>query len=95
MAVTDRVSIMRQGCMVAHRDTASTTVTKLAELMVGRRVLLQVEKEPGKPGRDLLSVENLRARDDRGVLRVRDVSFTVRVRSSASPAWRATGRASC
>ena len=78
MAVTDRVSVMRQGRMVAHRDTASTTVTELAELMVGRRVLLQVEKGPGKPGRDLLSVENLRVRDDRGVPRVRDVSFTVR-----------------
>ena len=78
MAVTDRVSVMRQGRMVAHRDTAATTVTELAELMVGRRVLLRVEKGAGKPGRDLLTVENLRVRDDRGAPRVRDVSFTVR-----------------
>ena len=78
MAVTDRVSVMRQGRMVAHRDTAVTTIAELAELMVGRRVLLQVEKGPARPGRDLLAVEHLRVRDDRGFVRVRDVSFTVR-----------------
>jgi len=64
--------------MVAHRDTAATTIAELAELMVGRRVLLEVEKGPARPGRDLLAVEHLRVRDDRGVVRVRDVSFTVR-----------------
>ena len=78
MAVTDRVSVMRQGRMVAHRDTAATTIAELAELMVGRRVLLQVEKGAAQPGRDLLAIERLEVRDDRGVSRVRDVSFTVR-----------------
>ena len=78
MAVTDRVSVMRQGRMVAHRDTAATTIAELAELMVGRRVLLDVEKEPVQPGRDLLAVEHLQVRDDRGAERVRGVSFTVR-----------------
>ena len=77
MAVTDRVSVMRQGRMVAHRDTAATTIAELAELMVGRRVLLQVEKGPMQPGPELLSVEHLTVRDDRGARRVRDVSFTV------------------
>ena len=78
MEVTDRISVMRQGRMVAHRDTAATTVAELAELMVGRRVLSQVEKRAAKPGRDLLSVENLRVCDDRGLTRVHDVSFAVR-----------------
>ena len=78
MAVTDRVSVMRHGTMVAHRDTAATTVAELAELMVGRRVLLEVEKDPAQPGRDLLAVEHLHVRDDRGAPRVRDVSFKVR-----------------
>ena len=78
MAATDRVSVMRQGRMVAHRDTAATTISELAELMVGRRVVVQVEKGPAQPGRDLLSVEHLRVRDDRGAARVRDVSLTVR-----------------
>ena len=78
MAVTDRVSIMRQGRMVAHRDTAATTIAELAELMVGRRVLLQVEKGVAQPGRDLLAVERLSVRDGRGVPRACDVSFTVK-----------------
>ena len=78
MTVTDRVSVMRQGRMAAHRDTAATTIAELAELMVGRRVLLQVEKGVAQPGRDLLAVERLEVCDDRGVSRVRDISFTVR-----------------
>ena len=78
MAVTDRVSVMRGGRMVAHLETAATTIAELAELMVGRRVLLQVEKGPARPGRELLAVERLSVRDERGVSRVRDVSFTVR-----------------
>ena len=78
MAVTDRVSVMRQGRMVARRDTAGTTIPELAELMVGRRVLLRVEKGPARPGRELLAVEHLDVRDPRGSPRVRDVSFTVR-----------------
>ena len=78
MAVTDRISVMREGAMVAHRDTADTTIPELAELMVGRRVLLRVEKGEARPGRDLLAVENLSVRDERGATRVREVSFTVR-----------------
>lgn len=44
MAITDEVSVMRRGEMVATRETARTSVEELAELMVGRRVLLRVEK---------------------------------------------------
>ncbi|TGW04663.1 ATP-binding cassette domain-containing protein, partial [Mesorhizobium sp. M2D.F.Ca.ET.145.01.1.1] len=44
MAITDTVSVMRQGTMVATRATKETTVGELAELMVGWRVLLRVEK---------------------------------------------------
>lgn len=78
MAVTDEVSVMRRGEMVATRTTAETSVEELAELMVGRRVLLHVEKGPASPGDVLLSVENLTVRDSRGVDMVRNVSFEVR-----------------
>jgi ABC-type uncharacterized transport system ATPase subunit len=78
MAVTDNVSVMRQGQMVATRRTADTTVEELAELMVGRRVLLQVEKGAARPGAVKLKVENLTVRDSRGVTMVDDVSFEVR-----------------
>ncbi|OCW58054.1 ABC transporter ATP-binding protein [Hoeflea olei] len=78
MAITDEVSVMRRGEMVATRKTAETSVEELAELMVGRRVLLHVEKGPALPGEVLLSVENLTVRDSRGCDMVKDVSFEVR-----------------
>ena len=78
MAITDTVSVMRRGEMVATRKTSETTVEELAELMVGRRVLLHVEKGDANPGRILLSVRNLTVRDARGVTMVDDVSFDVR-----------------
>ncbi len=78
MAVTDNVSVMRQGEMVAHRVTAQTSREELAELMVGRKVLLRVEKAPARPGAPVLEVEDLRVTDDLGVERVKGVSFTVR-----------------
>jgi general nucleoside transport system ATP-binding protein len=58
--------------------TADTSPAELAELMVGRRVLLQVEKTPAQPGPVLLEVRNLQLRDEKGVERLKDVSFAVR-----------------
>lgn len=78
MAITDKVSVMRRGEMVATRDTAETTVEELAELMVGRRVLLRVEKGEANPGDVALSVRNLTVHDGRGVPMVKNVSFDVR-----------------
>ncbi|SEB62973.1 nucleoside ABC transporter ATP-binding protein [Nitratireductor aquibiodomus] len=78
MAITDNVSVMRQGTMVATRNTAETSVEELAELMVGRRVLLQVEKGEASPGEVLLSVRNLTVKDSRGVTMVDNVSLDVR-----------------
>jgi len=78
MAVTDNVSVMRQGTMVATRKTSETTVEELAELMVGRRVLLRVEKGEAKPGDVKLSVRNLTVTDARKVAMVKNVSLDVR-----------------
>jgi simple sugar transport system ATP-binding protein len=78
MAVTDNVSVMRQGTMVATRKTAETTVGELAELMVGRRVLLRVDKGEARPGEFKLVVEGLTVKDSRGVTMVDNVSFGVR-----------------
>ncbi len=78
MAITDTVSVMRQGQVVATLQTAATSPEQLAELMVGRRVLLRVDKGPANPGQPLLEVEHLVVADDRGVVRVKDVSFAVR-----------------
>lgn len=78
MAITDSVSVMRQGTMVATRETAKTTVEELAELMVGRRVLLRVEKGEAEAGGVKLAVKNLTVKDSRGVTMVDDISFDIR-----------------
>ena len=78
MAITDRVSVMRRGEMVATVQTARTTPTELAELMVGRRVLLRVDKAQANPADVILEVKNLTVKDEKGVARVDNVSFTVR-----------------
>ena len=78
MALTDRVTVMRQGRVVANVDTAATSREELAQMMVGRTVLLRVEKRPSETGPILLEVEQLNVIDQSGVARVRDVSFTVR-----------------
>ncbi len=78
MAATDAVSVMRQGEMVASRRTAETSVEELAELMVGRRVLLRVDKAPATPGDVKLDVRGLEVVDEIGVRRVKDANFQVR-----------------
>ncbi len=78
MDTTDTVSVMRRGQMTATVKTADTNPQQLAELMVGRKVLLEVDKTPAKPGAPIIEVENLNVFDEQGVHRVKDVSFTIR-----------------
>ncbi|MCP4183821.1 MAG: ABC transporter ATP-binding protein [Hyphomicrobiales bacterium] len=78
MAITDDVSVMRQGQMVATRKTSETNVEELAKLMVGRSVLLRVDKDEAIPKEEKLTVKNLTVKDDRGVVMVDNVSFGVR-----------------
>ena len=78
MEITDTVSVMRRGEMTATLPTAETSPEHLAELMVGRKVLLRVEKTPATPGRPVLEVENLRVTDARGVERLKGVSLHLR-----------------
>ncbi len=78
MEVTDNVSVMRRGEMVGHVATADTSPADLAERMVGRKVLLRVDKAPANPGRTVLEVDNLRVVDSKGVERLRGISLNVR-----------------
>ncbi|MCV2882660.1 ABC transporter ATP-binding protein [Actibacterium sp. XHP0104] len=78
MHITDTVSVMRRGQMTATVKTAETNPEQLAELMVGRKVLLRVDKTPAKPGAPVLEVENLRVIDEDGVERLKGVSLNVR-----------------
>ena len=78
MDVTDTVSVMRRGQMVATVKTSATSPEELAELMVGRKVLLRVEKKPADPGRVIMACNDLRVVDGKGVERLKGVSLSVR-----------------
>src|SRR5260370_3698278 len=78
MAATDHVYVMRQGEMVADRPTVNTSPEELAELMVGRKVLLQLDKAQARPGEVLLRAEHLTLVDDRGVRLLDDVGLELR-----------------
>ncbi|PPC77292.1 heme ABC transporter ATP-binding protein [Pokkaliibacter plantistimulans] len=75
---TTQVAVMRAGEMVAHRLTVQTSKEELAELMVGRKVLLQVNKADAQAGQVLMEVSHLCVNDAQGVRRVKDVSFLLR-----------------
>ncbi|MEM9796722.1 MAG: ABC transporter ATP-binding protein [Pseudomonadota bacterium] len=78
MDVTDTVSVMRRGEMTATVKTAETSPEELAELMVGRKVLLRVDKAPAQPGETVLEVRDLRVTDGQGVERLKGVSLDIR-----------------
>ncbi len=78
MDLTDNVSVMRAGQIVANVATADTTREELAELMVGRKVRMKIDKTPAHPGEALLEVKDLVYRDAQGIDRVDHVSLTIR-----------------
>ncbi|WP_297339573.1 ATP-binding cassette domain-containing protein, partial [Pseudophaeobacter sp.] len=77
MEATDTVSVMRRGQMTATVKTSETSPEHLAELMVGRKVLLRVDKLPAKPGKPVLEIEQLRIVDGAGVERLKGIDLTV------------------
>ena len=78
MDVTDTVSVMRRGEMTATVKTSETSPAELAELMVGRKVLLRVDKAPANPQGNVLEIEDLSVVDDDGVERLKKISLNVR-----------------
>ncbi|MFK7764775.1 MAG: ABC transporter ATP-binding protein [Roseobacter sp.] len=78
MEATDTVSVMRRGEMTATVKTAETSPAELAELMVGRKVLLRVDKTPATPGEVVLDIKNLKVVDDQNVERVKGINLQVR-----------------
>jgi len=77
MALTSEVSVMRQGEIVGHKKTESTDKEELAEMMVGRSVLLRIDKTEAKKGDVVFRVNNLEVKDDLDVTRVKNVSFEI------------------
>ncbi len=78
LSVSDRVSVMRRGEIIASKPTGNVSKADLARLMVGRNVLLRVEHPEEKPGRPVLEVSNLSMTDRKGVQRLNNLSFEIR-----------------
>jgi len=76
--IADRVTVLRRGKKVETVPTAGATEEELARRMVGRDVVLRIDKGASQPGEPLLTVEDVYVRDDRGLEQVRGVSFEVR-----------------
>ena len=79
MQIADRITVLRKGQVTAAgRETASTSTSELARLMVGREVLFRIEKSEQKPGPVVLSVEDVHVDNDRGLPALRGISLQVR-----------------
>ena len=78
MAATDRVYVMRQGQIVAERATSATSAGELAELMVGRKVRLDLAKAPPRRGEVRLAARHLSLTDRRGVKLLDDITFDLK-----------------
>jgi simple sugar transport system ATP-binding protein len=78
LAIADRITVLRHGKVAGTADPKTATETQLASLMVGRDVLLQVDKRGAKPGKPVLEVSNLQVHDNRRHLAVDHLSLTVR-----------------
>ena len=78
LAVADRITVMRGGQVVGTVKPKETSETKLAAMMVGREVILKVEKGSAKPAGEILKVDGLKVCDFRGLEVVKGVSFDVR-----------------
>jgi simple sugar transport system ATP-binding protein len=76
--IADRITVLRQGKKVDTVPGEGATPEGLARLMVGREVVLRVDKTPATPGDPLLVVDDLKVLDDRGLEAVRGVSFDVK-----------------
>jgi simple sugar transport system ATP-binding protein len=76
--IADRVTVLRRGRKIETLPAAGATEESLASLMVGRDVLLRVEKTPASPGDPILAVDDLHVVDDRELPAVQGVTFEVR-----------------
>lgn len=78
LSVSDRITVMRKGKVIGTKNTGETDIYELADMMVGRSVLLNVEKTESKPGEVILSVDHISMESISGLKILDDISFSVR-----------------
>lgn len=77
-SLSDRITVLRRGRVVGDADPKTATEAQLAALMVGREVVLTIDKSPAKAGEEVLTVKDLKVLDDRGSVAVDHVELHVR-----------------
>ncbi len=78
LRISDRVTVLRQGKVVSSVETKDATEKSLTEELVGRDVIFRIERVKVDPGEAILTVDNLSARNDKGLMSLNGVSFTIR-----------------
>jgi simple sugar transport system ATP-binding protein len=77
-AIADRVTVIRSGKVINTIDTDSATTNELANMMVGREVILEVNKQKANPGDIVLEVEDLYAKNSRDLMALNGTTFSVK-----------------
>src|SRR5262245_5745748 len=78
LEIAERVTVLRRGKVIETLPTAGATEEELARRMVGRDVVLRIDKSASQPADPILVVEGLTVKDDRDLVKVKDLSFEVR-----------------
>jgi simple sugar transport system ATP-binding protein len=78
MDISNRVVVLRAGQVVAERHTGETSIRELANLMVGRDLLEDIDKKPLEPGRPVLEIRNLDALNDKNLPSLKNLNLVVR-----------------
>lgn len=78
LSITDRITVMCKGIVTGRANTSEVNEETLCQMMVGRSIDNNLSRAPYKPGKDVLTVENLSSDNDRGLLAVNNVTFSVK-----------------
>lgn len=78
LEISDQVTVLRRGKKIGTKKTEETNRQELAEMMVGREVLLRVEKGPASPKEEVFKTNQLTIKDERGSIRVKDLSLSIK-----------------
>ncbi len=78
MEISDRVAVLRKGEYIGCVKTSETTKDALTEMMVGQKIVLNIERPETKIDRPLLEIRNLTVKSDEGSVAIEDLSFFIR-----------------
>lgn len=78
MSISDRVAVLRKGEYIGTVNTAETDENKLTEMMVGKKVSLNIQRDDPMNPEDRLVIEHLNYVNTDGIKALDDVSFTAR-----------------